>query len=68
MNFELAQNRFASLIPMGIFAVIFIAGFSVHHPSPVWAAGWLLLAATGALLSLIALVAVQKKRVRKSVR
>ncbi len=61
MNFELAQNRFTSLIPMGIFAAVFVVGFSAHHPAPVWAAVWLLVAALGALLVLVAQVAVQKK-------
>jgi len=61
MNFELAQKRFASLIPMGIFAAVFVVGFSVHHPAPVWAAIWLLVAALGALLALVVQVAVQKK-------
>ena len=57
MNFELAQNRFASLVPLGIFATIFVAGFSVYHPTPVWAAFWLLFAALGTLLTLVILIA-----------
>ena len=61
MNFELAQKRFALLVPMGIFATVFVVGFSAVHPSPVWAAYWLLVAALGALLALVAQVAVQKK-------
>jgi len=62
MNFELAQNRFSSLFPLGLFSMVFVVGFSTHHPAPVWAAIWLLLAALGTLLSLVVLVAVQKKR------
>ncbi len=59
MNFELAQNRFASLIPLGVFAAVFVAGFSAYHPTPVWAAFWLLFAALGALLALVALISTQ---------
>lgn len=66
MNFELAQNRFASLIPLGIFAALFVGGFSLHHPSPLWAACWLLIAAPASALSLVALVAWQKKRMHES--
>lgn len=62
MNFELAQNRFASLAPLGIFAGVFVGGFSLHHPAPVWAAFWLMLSAPPALVALIAMVAWQKKR------
>ena len=61
MNFELAQNRFDSLIPMGVFAAVFVAGFSAVHPAPVWVAIWLLVASLGALLALVVQVAVQKK-------
>ena len=63
MNFELAQNRFALLLPMGLASALFVCGFILYHPSPVWAAFWLLLASFGALLALVALIVVQKKRV-----
>jgi O-antigen/teichoic acid export membrane protein len=64
MNFELAQNRFAPLIPLGICAVVFVVGFGLVHPAPVWAAGWLLLAGLAALTSLVVQMAWPKKRVR----
>ena len=66
MNFELAQNRFASLIPLSICSVIFIAGFSFFHPSPIWAAGWLLLAALGSLFALVGQVIYQKRIMLKA--
>ena len=59
MNFELAQNRFASLFPMGIFSAVFVIGFSACHPTPVWVAYWLLFASLGALLALVALIVGQ---------
>jgi len=67
MNFELAQNRFASLIPMGIFAAVFVVGFSAYHPTPVWAAYWLLFAAIGALLALVVLISTQRMETREGV-
>jgi hypothetical protein len=63
MNFELAQNRFGLIVPLGLSAAVYVIGFSLHHPSPVWAAVWLWIAAPAAALSLIGLVAWQKKRV-----
>lgn len=61
MNFELAQNRFSSLVPLGMFAVLFVAGFSLYHPSPLWAAVWLLAASLASALALTGLVVWQKK-------
>lgn len=63
MNFEMAQNRFSLLAPLGLFALLFVGGFSLYHPSVVWASYWLLGATLLSLLSLIGLVVWQKKRV-----
>jgi O-antigen/teichoic acid export membrane protein len=68
MNFELAQNRFALLLPVGAFALLFVVGFSLYHPSVIWVAFWLLAATSLSLLSLIGLVAWQKKRVHSTPR
>jgi len=63
INFELAQNRFAVLWPLGLCAVFFVTGFALYHPSPAWAGYWLLAASLLAALLLVGLVALQKKRV-----
>lgn len=59
INFELAQNRFSIIAPTACFSLIFIVGFVLYHPSPLWVTIWLSLGTLGTLITFIGLLVTE---------